>query len=161
VRPGAAHWRTRRARRLSRFAGVGLAGFIVQALVIWALGLAGIGPALATAAAVEAAIVHNFVWHERWTWRDRRRDERSLPARLLRYHAATGAIALAGNVAITSALVRFGLLPVVLANAVAVATLSGLGFVVADRWVFRPHDDSAAGDAGCGARRARRSRAAA
>ena len=31
--------------------------------------------ALATALAVEAALLHNFVWHQQVTWRDRTRAE--------------------------------------------------------------------------------------
>lgn len=38
---------------------------------------------LATAIAVEAAVVHNFVWHEQFTWADRTFSHRALPDRTL------------------------------------------------------------------------------
>ena len=59
-------------------------------------------------------MLHNFVWHERWTWRDRAGGG---PARLLgrlaRFHAGAGIVSLAGNVAITVALVEWLHVPVV------------------------------------------------
>ncbi|HZA35631.1 MAG TPA: GtrA family protein, partial [Vicinamibacterales bacterium] len=66
----------RRPRWVS-FAGVGLMGFGVQVAVLGLLTAgAGLATAAATAIAVEAAVLHNFVWHERWTWRDRARGGR-------------------------------------------------------------------------------------
>ena len=51
--------------RLGRFAVVGVAGFVLQLLALWALtSLAGWPWLPATAAAVGLAVVHNFVWHE-------------------------------------------------------------------------------------------------
>jgi putative flippase GtrA len=51
------------------FMTVGLGGFIVQLAAVTLLARAGLADAPATALAVELAILHNFVWHERWTWR--------------------------------------------------------------------------------------------
>jgi putative flippase GtrA len=124
-------------RRFSRFAGVGAIGFAVQLLVLAALHAAGVPDAPATALAAEAAVLNNFIWHERWTWRDRNAEGQSRPVRFVRYQLATGALALAGNTAITAALVELTRLPVVPANVGAVAVLSLAGFVVGDRWVFR------------------------
>ena len=39
----------------------------------------------ASAAAVEVAVLHNFVWHVLYTWRDRR-DDSVLLSRLMRFH---------------------------------------------------------------------------
>ena len=61
----------------------------------------------------------------------------SRPMRFVRYQLATGALALAGNTAITAALVALTRLPVVAANVVAVAVLSLASFVVGDRWIFQ------------------------
>ena len=60
------------AQRWWRFNAVGVLGFVVQ------LGVLGLCAhalhwdyLLATALAVEAALLHNFFWHERYTWADR------------------------------------------------------------------------------------------
>ena len=53
---------------------------------------------LATALAVEIAVVHNFLWHERFTWADRpaARWKHSL-FRLAKFNLSNGAVSLAGN----------------------------------------------------------------
>ena len=57
--------------RGARFIWVGAGGFMVQVVTLHALAAAGLPYTVATALAVEAAILHNFIWHERWTWGDR------------------------------------------------------------------------------------------
>ena len=56
---------------------VGAMGLGVQLLVLRLLAT-GTTLALQTsmALAVETALLHNFVWHERWTWADRRPGRR-------------------------------------------------------------------------------------
>ena len=51
---------------------VGAMGILVQMGILWGLtsGL-HLRYLTATALAVEAAVLHNFFWHERWTWADR------------------------------------------------------------------------------------------
>ena len=54
---------------------------------------------LATALAVEISVLHNFVWHERYTWPDRalvgwRGRLRSLAA----FHLTNGLVSIVGNV---------------------------------------------------------------
>jgi len=125
---------------LLRFYTVGAAGIGIQlaALAIFKSGL-GLGYLAATALAVEAAILHNFFWHERWTWADR---TRSLPegraGRLVRFHLTNGAVSILGNLALMQALVGRLHVPYLAANAIAIALCSVLNFLAADRLVFRP-----------------------
>jgi dolichol-phosphate mannosyltransferase len=133
----------RKCRRLPRwasFAGVGVTGFGVQLAVLGLLTAgAGLATAHAAAIAVETAVLHNFLWHERWTWRDRAGGGPArLFRRLARFHAGAGIVSLAGNIAITVGLVEWLHVPVVLANTGAVAVLSLVNFHLADRWVFTP-----------------------
>ena len=47
---------------------------------------------LATALAVETAVIHNFLWHERFTWRDRpAADLLQSLLRLAKFNATNGA----------------------------------------------------------------------
>ena len=121
--------------RAARFAWVGAGGFVVQALTLHGLAAAGLPYPIATAVAVEAAILHNFVWHERWTWNDRaaagRRSER-----LLRFNGTTALISIGGNVALMALFAGHFRLPLLAANLLAVLTLSVLNFLSADRLVF-------------------------
>ena len=108
---------------------------------------------LATAIAVEAAVIHNFVWHEQFTWVDRTRVDRtqlraadprrliprwrlSLP-RLLRFNLTTGAVSILGNLALMKVMVGEGRMNYFLANAIAITLCSTANFLVSNQWVFR------------------------
>ena len=125
--------------RVARFVTVGGLGFAVQAATLSLLTTAVHWPwPLAIASAVEAAIVHNFVWHQRWTWRDRGTESTwsFRFRRFARYNVATGVLAIAGNVAVTGLFLALLDLPIVIANLCAVLTLTVASFFVADRWIF-------------------------
>ena len=123
-------------RKVPAFVVVGLGGFVVQiAMLAWLTRVWALPYTLATASAVESAVLHNFVWHERWTWRDRCAGS-TLASRLLRFHAGTAITSIVGNVAMTAAAVELlGLHPLV-ANAIAVVSVAAANFTLADRWVF-------------------------
>jgi putative flippase GtrA len=89
----------------------------------------------ATCLAVEAALLHNFFWHERWTWRAAGATGRG--RRFVRFHLANGAISLAGNAAVTAALVAIGA-PGAVAVTGAVLICALLNFAAA-HGVFGPH----------------------
>jgi putative flippase GtrA len=125
---------------ISKFAIVGGLGFVLQLLTLWALTSLAAWPWLpATVAAVEMAVLHNFVWHERWTWADRRFGGFAGPqtfARLVRFNVATGLISIVGNLVLMDVLVEALGLPPLIGNAIAVGLLSVVNFIVSDRWVF-------------------------
>lgn len=99
--------------------------------------LLGLNPLLATALAVESAILHNFVWHERWTWRDRGPGARGRWARLARFNLVTGAVSISANVVFTGLYAGAFGVHYALANLLAIASCSLLNFVANDRFVFR------------------------
>ena len=81
--------------RWLKFNAVGLIGVGVQlAALAFFRSLLGWGIRVATLTAVECAVLHNFVWHERWTWIDRTRKVRGRLQRLLRFNTANGLISL-------------------------------------------------------------------
>jgi putative flippase GtrA len=123
------------SRRVGPFMAVGALGFVWQATSLTLLTDAGWPLAAATLAAVETAILHNFCWHECWTWRNRATDVPWI-ARLARFHALTGITSICANLIITMALAGVCRFPPVLANTVAVALMSAINFWVVDRWVF-------------------------
>ncbi len=120
--------------RFGTFVAVGWLGFAIQLTALAALISIAHWPWLpATIVAVELAVVHNFLWHERVTWRDRR-----VPGfkRFARFNVATGITSIVGNVALMAMFVGGMGLPPVAANVLAVGTMSVVNFFVADRWVF-------------------------
>jgi putative flippase GtrA len=123
-----------RAVRFTVFLVVGWFGFALQLSVLAFLTSVAHWPWLpATIVAVELAVVHNFLWHERVTWRDRHNGGFK---RFARFNVATGITSIAGNVMLMAAFIGLlGLRPVA-ANVLAVATMSVVNFFVSDRWVF-------------------------
>jgi putative flippase GtrA len=129
------------ARRWLAFNGVGILGFVVQLTVLTGLirGL-GVHYLLAAVIAVEAAILHNFLWHQRYTWRDRPSagaDGSTTRRRLIRFHLLNGTVSLAGNAVVMLLLTgAFGLDPI-RANVVAVLSCSIVNFFGSEMLVFR------------------------
>ena len=131
-----------------KFNFVGAIGIGVQFAALFLLkSVLGFNYLFATAFAVEAAVVHNFVWHEQFTWVDRIKLDRielqglqppwrqSLP-RFLRFNLTTGAVSIVGNLALMKVMVGEGQMNYLVANAIAIALCSIANFVVTDTWVF-------------------------
>jgi putative flippase GtrA len=121
--------------RWVRFNAVGIAGVAVQLCVLWLLvNLARMPYLAATACAVEVALLHNFVWHETWTWRGQTPDGRG--RRLLRFHLSSGLLSVTGNTLFTWCFKQSLGLPLLSANLAAIAITSLLNFAAASIWVF-------------------------
>ena len=122
-----------------RFNVVGVLGFVLQSAALFVLthGAHPVGYLLATAAAVELAVLNNFVWHQRWTWRDRpSATTGETLRRLVKFNITNGVVSITGNLALMSILVgRLGL-PIAGANVASVAACSICNFFLADRIAF-------------------------
>jgi putative flippase GtrA len=126
-------------QRWIRFNGVGALGTGLQLALVGVLVRAGgVHYLWATAIGIEAAVLHNFCWHECWTWRDRRTDRRTgLAVRLLRFHAANASISLAGSLMLTRVLTgSLGVDPIA-ANIVSILACGALNFGASEWLVFR------------------------
>ena len=95
----------------------------------------------ATAIAVEAAVMHNFIWHEQFTWADRTQSDRGNSrwrrslVRLLRFHLGNGAISIVGNLALMKLMVGQAHRNHLLANAIAIILCSLVNFSVSEAYV--------------------------
>ena len=124
------------ARRPLAFLAVASGGFLLQTVAVTLLtDVSSVSPEVATAIAVEIAVLHNFFWHERWTWGDRA-ARRSRLRRFGAYQLATGSTSLAGNLVVVSAAVRLFAIDVTSANVIAVVVMSIANYTIADRWIF-------------------------
>jgi putative flippase GtrA len=121
--------------RFLKFAIAGTSGFIVQiATMAVLISLLDVHYVIATVIAVEAAILANFAWHQRWTFRDR---SGAWLDRLIQFNVLNAMTSIAGTIFLTAFFVEtMGVHPV-LANIASVAGLSLINFVGADRLVFR------------------------
>jgi putative flippase GtrA len=127
-------WRTTGLRWL-KFNFVGGLGIGVQLLVLAMLksGLR-LDYLVATGFAVEAAVIHNFLWHGRFTWVDRA-PGKSL-VRFLKFNLTTGAFSVLGNLVMMKLLVGMGKLNYLVGNMITIAACSLVNFVVSDSFVF-------------------------
>lgn len=119
-----------------KFNAVGGMGIGVQLIALSTLksGL-HIDYLMATALAVEAAVVHNFVWHERFTWAERGAENVAL--RFLKFNLTAGAFSILGNLVMMAIFVDLAGMDYLLANLVTIAVCSSCNFVVSDRFVFQ------------------------
>ena len=125
--------------RWLKFNAVGALGIVVQmgafALFFSALHL---NYMVATALAVETAVLHNFVWHERYTWKHLPRGgARDVALRLARFHAGNGAISILGNLALMRLFVGSLHIHHYVAGGLAIALCSLLNFAASEWFVFR------------------------
>ena len=131
-------------RRWLKFNLVGAIGIVVQLAVLGILnGIIKLDYLPATALAVEAAVLHNFIWHERFTWADRASvTRRQALLRLVRFNLTTGAVSILGNLALMRLLVGQAHLPSLPANLVSIAACSLVSFLVSEYIVFRVYRQS-------------------
>lgn len=120
--------------RASKFMTVGVLGFAIQIAVLALLSAQGWPLAAATLMAVELAVLHNFLWHERWTWPKGTRRGRL--ERLLRFQVTNGLTSIVSNVLLTTTLAQAFHLKAAVASACAVVITSLANYVLADRFVF-------------------------
>jgi len=123
------------AVRWLKFNAVGAVGIGVQLAALAELRSgAGIGYLPATALAVEVAVIHNYLWHERFTWADR--ASASSLVRFLKFNLTTGLFSIGGNLLLMRILVGALGMNYLAANLATIATCSIVNFVVSDRVVF-------------------------
>jgi putative flippase GtrA len=124
-------------QRAARFALVGALGIVVQLLILEVLTALGCHYLWATVLAVEAAVLNNFTWHQKFTWLER--GDPSLAqarVRMLRFHLSNGVISIFGSLLLMRWLVGQLGVRMLVANLLTIAACSVGNFLASDRWVF-------------------------
>ena len=126
--------------RWFKFNAVGGIGVGVQLVALTILaGQLELNYLVATALAVEAAVIHNFLWHERWTWADRFNQGRQGSwRRFVQFNLTTGTLSIVGNLLFMRFFVGSLEMHYLVANLLTIAVCSVLNFMVSDRLVFQP-----------------------
>ena len=120
-----------------RFYIVGVIGAVIQFTLLAFLGrVVSMHYLLATVLSVEAAVLHNFIWHWRWTWHDRRAVVGHAIAALARFNLTNGLVSITAN--LLSALLLTGAWQIdpIIASLVSTAAGSVANFFLSDRLVF-------------------------
>jgi len=122
--------------RWGKFNAVGVIGAVVQLGSLAVLNRNMPGHYLvASAVALELTLLHNFVWHVHYTWRERR-EQATLLRQCVRFHLSNGLVSLAGNLALMKVLVVGVRMPVLAANGIAIVCCSLINFCLGEMWVF-------------------------
>jgi putative flippase GtrA len=124
--------------RWLKFNAAGILGVAVQVGTLHLLTrLLSVNYLGATAIAVECAIIHNFIWHERYTWRARTKSAAySVFKRFAYFNLSNGAVSLLGNLFLMKLLVGMLGIPLIAANLCAIAACSTINFLLAEYFVF-------------------------
>ena len=94
----------------------------------------------ASAAAIELTLIHNFIWHRKYTWSDNGRKV-GWVAQLVRFHLSNGLVSMLGNLALMRLFVHEMRLPLLVSSIMAVSCCSLVNYSFANSWVFaRVHD---------------------
>jgi putative flippase GtrA len=129
-------------RRWAKFNLVGLLGMAVQLSALAFLNRLLPGHYLiASSAAIELTLLHNFLWHLNYTWSDRR-GHSSRVMQCLRFHLTNGAVSLLGNLVLMRLLVDRAHLPLLLANLIAIVACSIVNFMLSHFWAFAANSQS-------------------
>jgi putative flippase GtrA len=116
---------------------VGTIGIVVQLAALETLTALGCHYLWATGFAVEAAVLNNFIWHQRFTWSDRGGSHLAeTRTRMLRFHLSNGAISIFGSLLLMRWLVGQMGMRLLASNLLTIAACSVGNFFVSDRWVF-------------------------
>jgi putative flippase GtrA len=127
----------------AKFYSVGLAGIAVQLATLTGLvGFLKMNYLLATGIAVETAVLHNFIWHERWTWKHRSLSRDTLFQRLFRFNITSGTFSIVGNVVLMRVFVGIAHFHFFISNLLSIGSCSALNFVISHRFIFRNQDQA-------------------
>ncbi|MFC6644731.1 GtrA family protein [Granulicella cerasi] len=123
-----------RLERWLRFNGVGIMGAALQLSSVALLHrFAPRHYMLESLLALEITLLHNFLWHRRWTWQN---TNASWPQSLLRFHLTNGLVSCVGNLVLMPILVSIMRCPPVIAAAMTIIACSLINFAASERWVF-------------------------
>jgi putative flippase GtrA len=119
-----------------KFNVVGAMGMVLQLAALAVLNrLVGGHSLLATAMAIELTLLHNFMWHLHYTWRDRR-DGPAMLTQLLRFHLSNGLVSMLGNLVLMRILAGETDMPLLAADGIAILCCSVANFYLGNNWAF-------------------------
>jgi putative flippase GtrA len=130
--------------RWGKFNLVGVVGMVVQLISLGHFNRWMGGHYLyASAAAIELTLLHNFIWHVNYTWRDRC-DGGTQLSQLLRFHLSNGMVSMLGNLVLMRLMVHGAHVPLLVSNVVAIVCCSMANFCLGNNWAFRKQRNAVA-----------------
>jgi putative flippase GtrA len=127
-------------KKWMRFNAIGTMGVCVQVAFLFVLKtFLHLNYLLATLFAVQFALIHNFFWHLRWTWKETAGGTKwQAFRRFVKYNSSTGTLSILGNLGFTSLFVQMVHLPYLICNLMAIGACNIANFLLARNFVFKP-----------------------
>jgi putative flippase GtrA len=116
-------------KRWLRFNAVGILGAGIQLAALAVMLRLHVHYLVATVLAIEVALLHNYVWHRRWTWAGQ-------GGSLWRFHLSNGIISFVSNLILMRWFAGSLHFPPVPANLAAIVITSFVNYALALKWVF-------------------------
>lgn len=123
-----------------RFNTIGAMGLGVQLSLLFSLrAVFDLNPFVATFIALQCALIHNFLWHQRWTWSSTRgTGKKAAFRRFLRFTSSSGTISTIGTLGFTAILLQVVNLPYIVCNLMAIGACNIANFLFSNNFVFQP-----------------------
>lgn len=129
--------RTGELNRVLKFILVGLSGVVVNEGLLYLLtSNVGLFYLVSSVAAVQAAILNNFIWNHLWTFRDRRTINESVWHRLGKFELVSIAGKLT-NVLVLYLVVTFSGIQYLIANLIGIVIAFLVNFLANNMWTWR------------------------
>lgn len=116
-------------KRWLRFNAVGILGAGIQLAALALMLRLHIHYLVATGLAIEAALLHNYIWHRLWTWAGH-------SGSLWRFHLSNGVMSFISNLLLMRLLAGSLHFPPLPSNLVAIILTSFLNYFLALKWVL-------------------------
>jgi Predicted membrane protein len=131
-------------RKWVRYNAIGLMGLGLQLILLFLLTrFVHLNYFVATLFAVQCALIHNFLWHQRYTWKENVvRSKKESVMRFVRFNSSSGTLAIISNLGFTALLVQIVHLPLVVCNLMAIGICNVANFLFANNFVFQPSNNA-------------------
>jgi len=127
-----------------RYNAIGLMGLGLQLILLYFLTqFVHLNYFVATLFAVQCALIHNFLWHQRWTWKENAvRSKKESVMRFVRFNSSSGTLAIISNLGFTALLFQVVHLPIVVCNLMAIGICNVANFLFANTFVFQQSNNA-------------------
>ena len=125
--------------RLVKFGIVGASGVIVnQTVLVFATKYLNIDYKISSLAAIETAVISNFLLNYNWTWKDRKKETaKDAAVALLKFNATSFFTAFCLNWTILVFLTEVAGVKYYWSNLAGIFAAAGFNFLASNFWVFR------------------------
>jgi dolichol-phosphate mannosyltransferase len=125
--------------RFIKFGIVGGSGILVNMGFLWFFTeIAGLYYLISSVLAIALAMINNFIWNDRWTWRDRGEPGiKAYLSRIIKFIVVSSIAAYIGNLGVLWILTHYFHVYYLISNLIGIAVGTALNYSVNNIWTFK------------------------